>query len=142
MNQLNVDLGLEEFKLGSGVLRFNPADPGLYARFMELEPELEQLRTALLRDSEKVSDAAGVLQLLTETDRQFKTLLTRVFGSENDFSRLLSGVNLLAQGTNGRSVGENLLCALEPVLTRGAERFADQQTQAAVEKARQRRENQ
>ena len=36
----------------------------------------------------------------------------------------------------------DLLCALEPVLTRGAEQFVRRCTQAAQEKARLRRENQ
>lgn len=142
MNQLHVDLGVEEYALGSGVLRFNPADPNLYARFLELEPQLQRLQEELNRRSDEAKDACGVLKVLEETDRQFKTLLTQVFGAENDFSRLLQGVNLLAVAANGSTVAENLLGALEPVLTQGAERFVTAQTQAAVEKARLRRENQ
>lgn len=142
MNQLHVDLGVEEYALGSGVLRFNPADPNLYARFLELEPQLQRLQEELNRRSDEAKDACGVLKVLEETDRQFKTLLTQVFGAENDFSRLLQGVNLLAVAANGSTVAENLLGALEPVLTQGAERFVQMQTQAAVEKARLRRENQ
>ena len=141
MNQLHVDLGVEEYALGSGALRFNPADPNLYARFLELEQQMQSLQKDLTRSSEKAKDAYDVLKLLEETDRQLKDLLTRVFGPENDFSRLLQGVNLLAVAANGSTVVENLLGALEPVLTRGAERFVQAQTQAAVEKARQRREN-
>lgn len=141
MNQLHVDLGVEEYALGSGALRFNPADPNLYARFLELEQQMQSLQKDLTRSSEEAKDAYDVLKLLEETDRQMKDLLTRVFGPENDFSRLLQGVNLLAVAANGSTVVENLLGALEPVLTRGAERFVQAQTQAAVEKARQRREN-
>ena len=141
MNQLHVDLGVEEYALGSGALRFNPADPNLYARFLELEQQMQSLQKDLTRSSEEAKDAYDVLKLLEETDRQLKDLLTRVFGPENDFSRLLQGVNLLAVAANGSTVVENLLGALEPVLTRGAERFVQAQTQAAVEKARQRREN-
>ena len=142
MNQIHVDLGVEEYALGSGVLRFNPADPNLYARFLELEPQLQRLQEELNRGSEKADNAAAVLKLLEETDRKFKALLTQVFGGENDFSRLLQGINLLAVAANGSTVAENLLGALEPVLTQGAERFVSAQTQAAVEKARLRRENQ
>lgn len=142
MNELHVDLGVEEYALGSGVLRFNPADPNLYARFLELEPQLQRMQEELNRGSEEAKDALAVLKLLEETDRQFKDLLTRVFGTENDFSRLLQGVNLLAVAANGSTVAENLLGALEPVLTQGAERFVTAQTQTAVEKARLRRENQ
>lgn len=141
MNQLHVDMGVEEYALGNGVLRFNPADPNLYARFLELEPQLQRLQEELSRRSDEAKDACGVLKVLEETDRQFKTLLTQVFGTENDFSRLLQGVNLLAVAANGSTVAENLLGALEPVLMQGAERFVQVQTQTAVEKARQRREN-
>ena len=141
MQKLNFDIGLKEYEIGGGVLRFNPADPNLYARFLELEPQLQQLQEELNRGSEMAQDAAAVLKLLAETDRQFKKMLTQVFGGENDFSRLLQGINLLAMASNGSTVAENLLGALEPVLNRGAERFAQAQIQTAVEKARQRREN-
>ena len=142
MEQLALDLGVQEFALGSGVLRFNPTDPNLYQRFMDLEPRLQELRRELLRSSRDLEDAAQVLQLLSETDRKFKDLLTWVFGAENDFSRLLQDVNLFANDEQGHSIAENLLCALEPVLTRGAEQFVRRCTQAAQEKARLRRENQ
>ena len=33
--ELNIDTGVEEFSVnGRGVLRFNPADPNLYHRFL------------------------------------------------------------------------------------------------------------
>ena len=142
MEQLAVDLGVQEFALGSGTLRFNPTDPNLYQRFMELEQRLQELRRELIQGSRDLEDAAQVLQLLGETDEKFKQLLTWVFGEENDFSRLLRGVNLFAADEKGHSVAENLLAALEPVLTRGAEQFVQRYTQAALEKARLRRENQ
>lgn len=142
MDRLEVDLGLQEFALGSGTLRFNPTDPNLYQRFLELEPQLQALRQELITGSCQLQDAAGVLQMLSDADRKFKELLTWVFGPENDFSRLLGSVNLFSTGAQGRSVAENLLSALEPVLTRGAEQFVEKYTQAALEKARLRRENQ
>lgn len=142
MNQLEVDLGMEVFSLGSGVLRFNPCDPNLYARFLGLDSDLEELQKQLQQGLQKACDAVGVLSLLEETDRRFKDLLTQVFGPENDFSRLLQGVNLLAVTGSGETVAENLLAALEPVLTQGAERFVEAQTRTALEKARLRREQQ
>ena len=34
--ELNIDTGVEEFRVnGRGVLRFNPADPNLYHRFLD-----------------------------------------------------------------------------------------------------------
>ena len=141
MNQLNVDLGLVEYALGNGVLRFNPADPGLYARFFELSPQLQVLQQQLQQGAHQAQDAPAVLALLEETDRNLKELFNRVFGGDNDFFRLLQGVNLLAVSANGLCVAENLLAALEPVLAEGAEQFVQAQTQAARDKARQRREN-
>ena len=141
MDQLKVDLGIEEFDLGCGVLRFNPADPNLYARFLDLEPQLESLQQALSQETARATDAAGLIKALAETDRQLKDLLTQVFGEENDFSKLLRGINLLSTAGNGLSVAENLLAALEPVLSQGAERFVESKMVAAREKARQRREN-
>ena len=141
MDQLKVDLGIEEFDLGCGVLRFNPADPNLYARFLDLEPQLESLQQALSQKTAQATDARSLLKALEDTDRKLKNLLTGVFGEENDFSKLLCGVNLLSTAGNGLSVAENLLAALEPVLERGAERFVESKTADAREKARQRREN-
>lgn len=141
MNQLKVDLGVEEFSLGSGVLRFNPCDPNLYTRFLELADSLEALQKDLQKGVASAPDGTEVLRQLSQADRRFKCLLTQVFGPENDFSRLLQGVNLLALTEEGTTVAENLMAALEPVLTQGAERFVAAQTGAAVEKARQRREN-
>ena len=141
MDQLKVDLGIEEFDLGYGVLRFNPTDPNLYARFLDLEPQLESLQQELSQKTAQAADAAGLLKTLEEIDRQLKDLLTQVFGEENDFSKLLHGVNLLSTAGNGLSVAENLLAALEPVLSQGAERFVQSKTAQAREKARQRREN-
>jgi len=139
MNQLTVDWGLEEYALFEGaVLRFNPADPNLYARFLELGPRLEALQKGL----QQASDTGEVLQpvrILEQTDRELKEMLTYVFGPQNDFFRLMQGINLLATGQNGRTVAENLLTALEPVLLEGAERFVRERTREACRQARQRR---
>ena len=140
MEQLAIDCGTVSFSLPGGQLRFNPTDPNLYARFLGMEEALEKLRQQLQIQAESADGADRILAVLTETDRQFKALLGGVFHC--DFDRLLAGINLLAMGENGLTVGENLLEQLEPVLTQGAERFVSAQTQAALEKARQRRENQ
>ena len=139
MEQLNIDCGMESFALPGGVLRFNPTDPNLYARFLGMETELDSLKAQLEQQVDRAESARQVLEALSETDRQFKALLTRVF--QSDFDRLLGGVHLLAIGENGLTVGENLIKTLEPVLTGGAERFTQTQTQLALEKARQRRGN-
>ena len=143
MKQLSIDCGVEEFCInGRGVLRFNPSDPNLYARFLALEERLPALEEELKKHVEAMKqeeDRAVMLHALEQADRQLKDWLTEVFGSENDFHQLLEGVNLLAVAQNGQAVVVNLLGALEPVLTEGVERFAESQTQQAVEQARQRR---
>lgn len=143
MNELTIDCGLEEYRINGGaVLRFNPADPNLYNRFLELETQLKQLQEELEHKAAIAQDAETVLTALRETDRQLKQYLTQVFGPENDFHVLLQGVNLLSTAGNGESVAVNLLTALEPILERGMERFAGEQVTQAVEKARQRRSSQ
>lgn len=142
MNQLTVDCGLEEYGLFEGaVLRFNPADPNLYARYLELGPRLEQLQKDLQREF-KADEGMQMVQLLQQTDRELKEMLTYVFGPQNDFFRLMQGINLLATGRNGLTVAENLMMALEPVLQEGAERFVRERTREACQQARQRRASQ
>lgn len=145
MEKLKFDSGIREFDLGCGVLRFNPADPNLYSRFLKgaeelksLEKELTEKAAALQEDT----DGAQVVALLVEADTKMKVLLGKVFGEENDFEKILKGVNLMAVATNGQRVVTNLLQALEPVLLEGAELCAREKTQAARQKAQRRRASQ
>ena len=68
-----------------------------------------------------------------------KQVLNGIFGGENDFETLLEGVNLLAVADNGERVVTNLFAALEPILTEGARRCAEDKTAEAVQKANARR---
>lgn len=133
MKNLNFDSGVEEYRLqGGGVLRFNPADPNLYARFLEAEGQLKEIEGRLHAQASGMEDtAASVMDLLGQADREVKALLNRVF-TGNDFDKALGGVNLLAVAGNGERVVTNLFAALEEILAAGAERFAD----AQVEKLR------
>ena len=137
MKKLKLDHGIREYALGAGVLRFNPQDPNLYARFLEMAEKLPEVERTLLENSETLP-REGILRLLQQTDSRLKELLNRVFPG-NDFDVLLEGVNLLAVGSNGQRVITNLLELLEPVLCEGAEDFARERTEQAVEKARHRR---
>ena len=110
MRKLRVDSGTEVFRLPGGVLRFNPADPGL---FLRLEQADEKLRAI---------DGDISLQ---EADRQIKELLNWILGPGNDVDGALGGVNLFAVGFNGQTVLQNLLEALTPVLREGAEKCAE-----------------
>lgn len=139
MEKLQFDDGIRSFRInGGGVLRFNPADPNVYARFLEGEQKLLQLEKEL----SGAADGAEAVERLRQVDGQMKQVLNHIFGPENDFEVLLKGVNLLAVAGNGQRVVTNLFAALEPVITQGAERCAAQQTALAVEKARARREKQ
>ena len=120
MENLKLDLGTVEYRIqGGGVLRFNPADPNVYARFLDSHKGLEQIRKNFRQSAKSAQAGEQVLQLLREADMELKKLLERVFPG-NDFQEALGGVNLLAMGSNGKTVAENLLTALEQILTKGA----------------------
>lgn len=133
MEKLTFDTGVRSYRInGEGILRFNPADPNVYARFLEAA---DQIRAA----EQTLTAAADPLQAMTELDRKVKSLLSGVFGAGNDFDRILGGVNLLAVAANGERVVTNLLRALQPVLTEGAQLCAGRQASLAVDKANARR---
>ena len=125
MKNITLDTGIEEFSFaGGGVLRFNPCDPNLYARFMDVEKEITAVEQELSRATDDSSQPETVLRLTREADRKAKEILNRAFGGENDFDKILGGVSLLAVTGNGQRVVSNLLAVLEEILTEGAARFA------------------
>ena len=134
MEQIQFDSGMVSYRVnGKGVLRFNPADPNLYARFMQLGEKISQME-AQLND---IQDPAVQFQ---QADAGIKELLSWVFGRHNDFDALLGGVSLLAVATNGNRVLDNLLQALEPILASGVRQYAQELTSNAVAAAKQRRD--
>lgn len=142
MEKISFDSGIKSFKInGSGVLRFNPGDPNVYARFLEAADKLQDIETGLVDTAKTIpeADGAGVVKLLNQADSQMKQVLSWVFGQENDFDKILQGVNLLAVAENGERVVTNLLNALQPVLVAGAQRCAQQKVSDAVKKAKARR---
>ena len=142
MEKISFDSGIKSYKInGAGVLRFNPGDPNVYARFLEAADKLQTVEAALAEEAKQLSqaDGAAVVQLLNRADREMKGILAWVFGDGNDFDRILKGVNLLAVADNGQRVVTNLLEALQPVLVEGAERCAMEKVDTAVQKARKRR---
>lgn len=143
MEKITFDSGVKEFKLnGAGVLRFNPGDPNVYARFVEAAQKIRDLEGELVakaKDLEGQESGTAVLQLMQEADKQMKAVLGWVFGPGNDFDKLLGGVNLLAVAGNGERVVTNLFAALQPILAAGAESCAREKTDAAVAKAKERR---
>ena len=142
MEKISFDSGVRSYNInGAGVLRFNPGDPNVYARFLEAADKLEAAEATLLESAKSCpeADGAAVVQLLQQADKQMKQILSWVFGQDNDFEKILGGVNLLAVADNGQRVITNLLSALEPILVEGAERCAREKVDAAVQKAAKRR---
>ena len=142
MEKIVFDSGVKSYKInGGGLLRFNPGDPNVYARFLEAADKLQDVEKALVEEAKKLpeADGAGVVQLLSRADKEMKQVLSWVFGEENDFDKILGGVNLLAVADNGHRVVTNLLEALQPVLVAGAERCANEKVEMALEKAKARR---
>ena len=133
MENLELALGVEEYQIaGGGVLRFNPTDPNIYASFLDSQKQLESIHTRFQAQAKSVTDGAGVLKLLQEADRELKNLLGSIFPG-NDFHAALGGVNLLALCADGRTVAENLLSALETILSAGAKRLATQEAQELLQ---------
>lgn len=143
MQKIIFDSGVKEFELGSGVLRFNPADPNVYARFMDAADKIVMIEQELVEKG-KTMEASGenAIRLLEEADKRAKELLNEVFGNGNDFHEILGGVNLLAVGANGERVITNLFNALTPILVNGAKRCADHKVAAARGNRAQRRAKQ
>lgn len=131
MDKIQFDSGVRAYRInGGGILRFNPGDPNLYARFLEAVEKLRTVEQELTRQAENVQ-GADIVMLMTQADEKMKGILNWVFGGENDFQQLLNGVNLLAVADNGERVVTNLFEALEPVLVEGAKRCADEQAAKA-----------
>ena len=143
MEKIQFDSGIKEYRInGMGVLRFNPGDPNVYARFLEAAQKIQELEQGLAAQAKAYEGQDGgtqVVKLMAEADKQMKGVLGWVFGSSNDFDKILGGVNLLAVAGNGQRVVTNLFDALQPVLVAGAKACAEEKTAEAVKKAKQRR---
>lgn len=144
MEKLIFDSGIREYQINdNGVLRFNPADPNVYARLMESGEKIKAVEDKLLAKAKELipegaeeSSGAVVLQLMSEADKEIKEVLVYIFGAENNFDEIFAGVNLMAVGDNGERVLTNFLNALIPIVKKGAEKCADQQIKRATEKAK------
>ena len=87
-----------------------------------------------LASNEENGEAA--IRLMQEADKKVKELLGQVFGPDNDFDKLLGGVNILAVAVNGERVVTNLMQALLPVIEQGVKKCAEQRVGDAVKKAK------
>jgi hypothetical protein len=130
MEKLEFDVGLVEYAIGGGgVIRFHPADPSLYGRFVEAEEQLSAIEAELIQKG-KTADPQALLALMREADTKAKALLNQVFGEGNDFHKALGGVSLLAVCADGKTVAEKLFAALGSVLEQGAQRLVENKLNA------------
>ena len=140
MEKIVFDSGIKEYEInGNGVLRFNPSDPNVYARFVDAADEIAKIEKALVqkaKEHEDKNDGAAALRLLAETDKQMKEILNGVFGNGNDFDVIMGGINLMAVATNGERVITNLIQALMPIMEAGAKLCSKQQVDNAVQQAK------
>lgn len=130
---------------GNGILSFNPSDPNVYHRFVNLVKSLPKIEERYKnREIEKgnsdLESAEIVLKDLHDIDKEVKAALSDVFGAQNDFDQLLGGSSLMAFGKNGERVVTNLLNALTPYMESGLKRHMDEKANEAVAEAKKRRE--
>lgn len=106
METIKFENGIKTYKVGGGVLRFNPADPALYSRFLEAAQALQTM------------EPAG----FEEADEAIRRQLQKVF-PDADLAAVFPG-NLLAMCRNGKLLVENFLEAMEPVLLAGVRSYS------------------
>lgn len=149
MKKLSFDTGIQEYKInGSGILRFNPSDPNVYARFSDsqemiqkLGEEYEEKTLLMLSESDDTSEIGiKITAILRDIDVKIKKQLQYVFGKENDFDEILEGINLYAPAGNGQMVLTNLLNALKPIINDGIKKYAESQADEAIKGAKLNRE--
>lgn len=141
MEKLVFDSGVREYQINdNGVLRFNPSDPNVYARFFDAADEIKAVEADIVEKGKSIDadhdTGESVIRLMEEADRTVKNILTKVFGEPNDFDQILGGVNLLAVASNGERVITNFLNALLPIIQEGAERCAEERVGVAVQQAK------
>ena len=145
---LNIDDGLLRLDInGNGLLIFNPTDFNLYDRFMQLHKDLPAIEKKYIDEIESMEDGSDEDLELTgkamakahEMDKALKARLSEVFGLQNDFDKLLGGVNLMAFGGNGQRVVTNLLEALTPYIEEGVNRHLSDDVAQAKANRQQRR---
>lgn len=144
MEKIIFDSGIKEYEINnSGVLRFNPSDPNVYARFFDVAEQIQQIEKELIAKGKSLSNSESsgesAIRFMQEADKKVKELLGQVFGPGNDFDKLLGGVNLLAVAVNGERVVTNLLNALLPIIEQGAKKCAEQRVDDAVQLAKKNR---
>ncbi len=145
MDNIIFDSGMRSFRINDGgVLRFNPSDPNVYARFMDAVEKIKSVESEQAQQANQVDRNAEtapeeILHIMSETDKKVKDILNNVFGNGNNFDELLEGVNLMAVATNGERVIANLIDALLPIMEAGAKACVQSEVKDAKLNREQRR---
>ncbi len=132
MENLIFDNGVKEYSInGRATLRFNPADPNVYARYVDSVEKINEIeaemRAAGASLDENSSDyAKQSLDIMRDADAKVKAMLRETFGAQNDFDAIFDGVNVMGVAVNGKMVITNFMEMLAPILEDGAKRFVDQ----------------
>lgn len=140
MNKLQFDLGIQEFQINDSgeLLRFNPSDPNLFNRFLKLPDKISEIEQKIKEVNENTSIEDGI-DAIAKADNEVKLLLNEVFGNNNDFDKILHGINIMAVGSNGNRIIVNLFNALLPIFQSGAQKSANEKLQIAKTNRAQRR---
>lgn len=149
MTKLTFDDGRVRLDInGNGTLVFNPSDFNVYERFYALLKELPELEKQYASEVETPDEStqdvqAAAVELVgreliraKEIDGLIKSKLSYAFGVENDFDKLLGGVNLMAFGNNDERIITNFMNAILPYVENGLAKH----TGNVVETARANRE--
>lgn len=146
MEKLNISVGIKKYQLvdGGAFLSFNPSDPNVYARYMELIPKIKSVEKEMAAEAKTVDTNAvdageQTLKIMRETDRRMKGILNEIFGKENNFDEILMGVNLMAVTEGGNRVINNVLDALTPIMHNGAKSCVETEVKEAKLNREQRR---
>lgn len=148
--KLKFDDGVKRLDVnGNGLLCFNPSDPNVYQRLCTLLRELPELEKQYhvqvempdgeISDAEVIALGGEILGRAREIDAGIKKKLAWVFGPENDFDKLLDGVNLMAFGGNGERVITNFVNAIKPYLEDGLRQHRQGAAAEAVAAAKKNR---
>ena len=145
MEQLNFDSGIREFSInGRAVLRFNPADPNVYARYIEAVDKISKVEKDLGKKANAIDPNAGdsyqkQLFLMRDADKKVKVILSETFGEGNDFEQIFDGVNVMAVAVNGERVIVNFINMIGPIIEAGATDFVEKQVSETKLNREQRR---
>lgn len=138
--KLIFDDGIVAFEVnGKETLRFNPSDPNVYKRFKDVADQVVDMESDYTEKVKAAADGLAVIDLMAEYDRVVKERLSYVFGADNDFDRILGGVNLMAIGQNGERIVTNVFAALKPILEAGVQEHRKSAASEAVAQAEENR---